>query len=115
MGISRKNKFIILRNEHNLTQEQVAEMLNISKSTYCRIEKGQQDISVEALKKLLKIYNITFEDFYNIKLPIADFPRVSGKHIHDNFQQGGFAGSVAADDCHSLASFNLYIYMLKQA
>ena len=71
MGISRKNKFIILRNEHNLTQEQVAEMLNISKSTYCRIEKGQQDISVEALKKLLKIYNITFEDFYNIKLPIV--------------------------------------------
>lgn len=71
MGISHKNKFIILRNEHNLTQEQVAEMLNISKSTYCRIEKGQQDISVEALKKLLKIYNITFEDFYNIKLPIV--------------------------------------------
>lgn len=71
MGISHKNKFIILRNEHNLTQEQIAEMLNISKSTYCRIEKGQQDISVEALKKLLKIYNITFEDFYNIQLPIV--------------------------------------------
>lgn len=71
MMISNKNKFIILRNEHNLTQEQVAEILNISKSTYCRIEKGQQDISVEALKKLLKIYNITFEDFYNIKLPIV--------------------------------------------
>ncbi len=71
MNLSNKNKFIILRNEHNLTQEQVAEMLNISKSTYCRIETGQQNISVEALKELLKIYNITFEDFYNIKLPIV--------------------------------------------
>ena len=67
MNLSNKNKFIILRNEHNLTQEQVAEMLNISKSTYCRIENGTLNIGVDALKKLLQIYNITFEDFYNIR------------------------------------------------
>ncbi len=71
MNLSNKNKFIILRNEHNLTQEQVAEMLNISKSTYCRIENGTLNIGVDALKKLLQIYNITFEDFYNIQLPIV--------------------------------------------
>lgn len=71
MNLSNKNKFLILRHEYNLTQDQVAEELGISKSTYCRIEKGQIDISVEALKKLLNIYNITFEDFYNIKLPLV--------------------------------------------
>lgn len=71
MNLSNKNKFIILRNENNLTQEQVAELLNISKSTYCRIENGTLNIGVDALKKLLQIYNITFEDFYNIQLPIV--------------------------------------------
>lgn len=70
MNLSNKNKFLILRHKYHLTQDQVAEKLGISKSTYCRIEKGQIDISVEALKKLLNIYNITFEDFYNIKLPL---------------------------------------------
>lgn len=92
MGISRKNKFIILRNEHNLTQEQVAEMLNISKSTYCRIEKGQQDISVEALKKLLKIYNITFEDFYNIQLPIVrtiTYPKKLLQNLQNAINENG--------------------------
>lgn len=92
MNLSNKNKFIILRNEHNLTQEQVAEMLNISKSTYCRIENGTLNIGVDALKKLLQIYNITFEDFYNIQLPIVrtiTYPKKLLQNLQNAINENG--------------------------
>lgn len=51
----RKN----LREDSDYNQNQIAQYLNCSQSTYSRIESGIQDIPTQFLKKLAKLYGVT--------------------------------------------------------
>lgn len=53
------------RKIHNLTQEKLAELLDISPRQLQRIESGQTETSLKTLKKLIKILNICDEDIVN--------------------------------------------------
>lgn len=46
-----------LREDHDLTQTEVAKILNMSQRGYSHIETGNNDISTEALIKLSKFYH----------------------------------------------------------
>lgn len=48
-----------LREDRDLTQEQIAKYLHCSQSAYSRIESGKQDIPTSFLKKLAKLYGVT--------------------------------------------------------
>ena len=48
-----------LREDRDLTQEQIAKYLHCSQSAYSRIESGKQDIPTSFLKKLGKLYGVT--------------------------------------------------------
>ncbi|MBQ3531059.1 MAG: helix-turn-helix transcriptional regulator [Oscillospiraceae bacterium] len=48
-----------LREDKDFSQKQLAEMLNISQSTYSRYESGFLDIPSEILISLSKIYGVT--------------------------------------------------------
>ena len=48
-----------LREDKDFSQKQLAEMLNISQSTYSRYESGFLDIPSEFLISLSKIYGVT--------------------------------------------------------
>ena len=48
-----------LRVDRDFSQKQLAEMLNISQSTYSRYESGFLDIPSEILISLSKIYKVT--------------------------------------------------------
>lgn len=48
-----------LREDRDFSQKQLAEMLNISQSTYSRYESGFLDIPSEILISLSKIYKVT--------------------------------------------------------
>lgn len=48
-----------LREDHDLTQQQVSEMLNMKQSQYCRYEKGYRDIPTDILIKLADFYKTT--------------------------------------------------------
>lgn len=74
------NRLIQLRIERKLSQEQVAEAIGVSKSTYCRMER-KSDFSVEVLKKLLSFHDLTYEQFYNIQLPMERYISYSPKKI----------------------------------
>ena len=50
------------RKIHNLTQEKLAELLDISPRQLQRIESGQSETSLKTLKKLIKILDISDED-----------------------------------------------------
>ena len=50
------------RKIHNLTQEKLAELLDISPRQLQRIESGQTETSLKTLKKLIKILDISDED-----------------------------------------------------
>lgn len=53
------------RKIHNLTQEKLAELLDISPRQLQRIESGQTETSLKTLKKLIKILDISDEDIVN--------------------------------------------------
>lgn len=72
------NKLKILRNQAGYSQQEVADKLEVSKSKYCRIENNETTLDVIELKKILGIYNISAEDFLQIKLPLIrtiSFPK----------------------------------------
>lgn len=61
-----------LREDHDLTQSKIAQLLNCSQATYSRYETGDLDIPIEALKKLALFYNTSIDyltEFTDDKTP----------------------------------------------
>ena len=48
-----------LREDHDLTQRQVAEMLNMTQPQYFRYEQGYRDIPTDLLIRLADYYAVT--------------------------------------------------------
>lgn len=47
-----------LRKEQKLTQEQMAEKLDMSKNGYAKLERGESRITVEHLQQIAQVFNI---------------------------------------------------------
>lgn len=56
-----------LRQDHDLTQKQVAEYLGIEQTVYSRYERGVNDMKIENLVKLCKLYKVSAD--YMLGLP----------------------------------------------
>ena len=50
-----------LREDHDMTQTEVANKINVSQSTYSRYENGQLDIPSGVLIALAKMYKVTVD------------------------------------------------------
>ena len=48
-----------LREDHDLTQRQLAEALHCSQQVYSNSELGQRDVPTDILIKLARFYNVT--------------------------------------------------------
>lgn len=63
-----------LREDHDLTQTQVAEYLGTSQTMYARYERGANELPIHHLISLCKLYNVS-SDFLlglsNHKVPIG--------------------------------------------
>lgn len=55
------NKIIELRKFHQYTQQYVAELLDVSKSTYIKYERGERKPKYETLFKLSNIYKVSID------------------------------------------------------
>lgn len=55
-----------LREDNDLTQNQIATLLNISQSTYSRYEKGELEIPIQTLIKLANYYNTSIDYLVNL-------------------------------------------------
>ncbi|WP_242966494.1 helix-turn-helix transcriptional regulator [Clostridium sp. BSD9I1] len=55
-------KFFRLNN--NLTQEEVAQKLRVSVSSYNMMENGRRKVSLETAKKLEDIFNTTIDEIF---------------------------------------------------
>ena len=71
------NLLKIYRKNSLLTQQQVADALNINRTTYTYYETGKTEPSIDTLHKLIKIFGITYDDL----LPSEKNP----KSIKDSF------------------------------
>ena len=58
-----------LRVKHNLTQREVAGILNITSSTYSKYENGKLVLSFSKLIALAKLYNISADYILDFKMP----------------------------------------------
>ena len=50
-----------LREDKDLTQQEVADMLGCSQTTYSRYETGDLNVPIDILKKLAKFYKVSID------------------------------------------------------
>lgn len=50
-----------IREDRELSQQEVADYLKIDRKTYCRYEKGHHEIKVDVLVKLAQYYNLSLD------------------------------------------------------
>ena len=65
-----------LREDRDLTQKQVATMLNCSQQVYSNYELGQRDIPTDILIKLSTLYSVSVDYI----LGISDNPQIQGSN-----------------------------------
>lgn len=56
-----------LREDHDLTQQQVAEYLNMKQPQYFRYEKGTRDVPSDVLIALAKLYDVSTDYILGLK------------------------------------------------
>ena len=60
-----------LRKYFGLTQEQVAQILNVGRDAILRIENGNRGIELQELMNFSKLYNISLDELTSEKLSIS--------------------------------------------
>lgn len=56
-----------LREDHELTQDQLVKILNMHKTTYTNYEQGKREIPFELVIKLAKLYNVSIDYIAGLK------------------------------------------------
>ncbi len=59
-----KNNIKVYRAIHNLTQENLAEKVGVTRQTINAIEKGKYDPSLDLAFKLARLFNTNIEDIF---------------------------------------------------
>lgn len=64
-----------IREDRDITQSQIAELLNCKQNTYQQYESGKRQIPLEALKKLAYFYNTSIDYLLEITDEIKPYPK----------------------------------------
>ncbi|WP_291258142.1 helix-turn-helix transcriptional regulator [Flavonifractor sp.] len=67
-----------LREDRDLTQKQMAEVLNCSQRIYSNYERGDVDIPTEILRKLAEFHHTSVDDLLGLTDETAPYPRRKG-------------------------------------
>ena len=68
-----------LREDHDWTQKQVAEMLHTSRTSYCAYENGVTEIGLEQLIHLAEIYQTSVDYLLGLTVERRPYPRKKKK------------------------------------
>ncbi|WP_297665887.1 helix-turn-helix domain-containing protein [uncultured Streptococcus sp.] len=66
-----------IREDHDLTQQNVSDHLSITRSAYAKIERGERTLSAEVLIQLSNLYNVSTDYL----LGQTDFPHRIKKNL----------------------------------
>ena len=61
-----------IREEKGLTQQSIADLIAMHRSNYSRVETGDRDLSIGAIGKIAKYFNMTIDQLVNFE---GDFPQ----------------------------------------
>ncbi len=64
-----------LREDHDKTQTEIAQLLNVGQRTYCDYELGKTRIPVDSLIVLAKLYNVSMDYICGISDICNPFPK----------------------------------------
>ncbi|MBQ8579211.1 MAG: helix-turn-helix transcriptional regulator [Oscillospiraceae bacterium] len=64
-----------LREDHDKTQSEIAQLLNVGQRTYCDYELGKTRIPVDSLIVLAKFYNVSMDYICGISDIRHGFPK----------------------------------------
>lgn len=79
-----------LRDEKGISQEMLAKALTIPRPSVAQIEKGARDVSVNELDAILRIFQISYNDFMELGKPKQQRPQAKKgkiKFYEDKFKQ----------------------------
>ena len=94
-----------LRNAQNLTQEQVADQIGVSRQKYARIENGINSITLDILSKVAKVLDVS----------VGDITKVLDEAPSVEYRAGdGEASSEKIFDMLDLFYANKHLYMKLQ-
>ena len=70
-----------LRNAGNLTQEQIADRIGVSRQKYARIENGTNNITLEILTKIAGVLGVSVADITRVldETPVIAYRAGTGK------------------------------------
>ena len=63
-----------IREDRDLTQQNIADILNVKQNTYQQYESGTRQIPIEALIALCKYYNLSADYILGFERPLP-FPK----------------------------------------
>ena len=66
---SYQERIRALREDHDLTQEQVAQYLGTSQTMYARYERGASELPIRHLISLCKLYRVSADEILGIRMP----------------------------------------------
>lgn len=104
MNITVGNKLKELRKSRGYSLEDICAQLNISTSTYSRMEKGETATWTSMIDKICKVYKIEPEELI---LPEEKYVLIS------NNQKGGYTSSIVINNLSEKA-IELYERMLEE-
>ncbi len=87
------DKIKLLRNSHHLTQEDMAEKLEMSVNGYAKMERGGTNIQIEKLEQIANIFGIDV-----LELMSLGENKVIYCTVTDNENNGGVLIGVAEDE-----------------
>ena len=58
------NRLVQLRKKRGLTQQQIADLVNVNRVTYTNWEKGKREPSFENLVKLADLLEVSLDSFF---------------------------------------------------
>lgn len=68
-----------LRNAGNLTQEQIADKIGVSRQRYARIENGSNNINLDILAKIAGVLNVSVADITRVLDETSDIAYRAGE------------------------------------
>lgn len=61
-----KNKLKVYRAMHDMTQEELAELLRVTRRTVNSIERGKYNPSIEVAFRIAKLFNVPVEEIFQL-------------------------------------------------
>ena len=72
-----------LRRQLKLTQQQVADILQLERSTYAFYETGKTTPGLETLQGLARVFGVPVDDLLTVPEPPAETEAMSGFSLHE--------------------------------